>query len=56
VLAPDGQTGFIVRQGAEVGRPSELGVLVEAVGGAAVATAVEGSVVRVARGELIALP
>jgi trans-2,3-dihydro-3-hydroxyanthranilate isomerase len=56
VLAPDGQSGFVVRQGAEVGRPSELGVLVEAAGGAAVATSVQGGVVRVARGELIAWP
>jgi trans-2,3-dihydro-3-hydroxyanthranilate isomerase len=52
----DGQSGFIVRQGAEVGRPSELGVLVRAAGGAAVETSVQGGVARVARGELLAWP
>jgi trans-2,3-dihydro-3-hydroxyanthranilate isomerase len=56
VLPADGQTGFVVAQGAEVGRPSELGVLVVASGGAVVRTSVQGSVHRVARGELLALP
>jgi len=51
-LLPDGESGYVVSQGAEVGRPSTLrcGVLVE--GGAAVATSVAGSVVPVARGEV----
>lgn len=56
VLAADGQTGFMVHQGAELGRPSQLGVVVQAKGGAAVETAVEGGVARVARGELLAVP
>ncbi len=39
VLGADGQTGFTVVQGAEIGRPSTLGVLVQAAAGAAVSTA-----------------
>jgi trans-2,3-dihydro-3-hydroxyanthranilate isomerase len=56
VLAPDGQTGFDVAQGAELGRPSTLMVLVQADGGRAVRTSVYGNVAAVARGELVALP
>ncbi len=56
VLAADGQSGFTIAQGAEVGRPSQLGVLVHAAGGAAERTSVYGGVSAVARGELIALP
>lgn len=56
VLAADGRTGFVVHQGAEIGRPSRLDVLVEAAGGAAVRTAVHGQVAPVARGELMARP
>jgi trans-2,3-dihydro-3-hydroxyanthranilate isomerase len=56
VLPPEGQTGVAVAQGAEVGRPSELGLLVTTSGGAVVRTSVYGSVHRVARGELLALP
>ncbi|MHA6780467.1 PhzF family phenazine biosynthesis protein [Pseudonocardia saturnea] len=56
VLAADGQTGFTVAQGAELGRPSTLGVLVHADAGAAVRTSVWGTVTAVARGELVALP
>jgi trans-2,3-dihydro-3-hydroxyanthranilate isomerase len=52
----DGQTGFVVDQGVELGRPSRLGVLVEVVAGVAVRTSVYGAVAAVARGELIALP
>lgn len=55
-LIVDGQTGFIVDQGAEVGRPSELGVLVVVSGEAVARTSVFGNVNRVARGELLALP
>lgn len=54
VLDADGQTGFTVAQGAEIGRPSQLQVLVEAVDGTATRTAVCGSVAAVARGELVA--
>lgn len=56
VLAGAGQTGFVVAQGAEMGRPSELAVLVTAQDGAAVTTSVQGRVAPVARGELLALP
>lgn len=56
MIPADGQTGFVVAQGAEMGRPSELGVLVVASAGAVVRTSVHGSVHRVARGELLALP
>ena len=56
VLGADGQTGFTVAQGAEMGRPSTLGVLVRAAAGSAVSTQVYGSVAAVARGELLTLP
>ncbi|MHA6629284.1 PhzF family phenazine biosynthesis protein [Pseudonocardia sichuanensis] len=56
LLAADGQTGFVVAQGAEMGRPSQLAVVVTARGDAAVATSVQGGVSRVARGELLAVP
>jgi trans-2,3-dihydro-3-hydroxyanthranilate isomerase len=56
VLAGDGQAGFTVAQGVEIGRPSRLQVLVQARGGAVTRTAVRGGVVAVARGELVALP
>ena len=55
-LLVDGQTGFVVEQGEELGRPSRLGVLAQVDSGAAVRTSVYGSVAAVARGELIALP
>lgn len=56
VLAADGQTGFTVAQGAEIGRPSTLAVRVRARGGVAVGTSVRGGVVPVARGELVCRP
>jgi trans-2,3-dihydro-3-hydroxyanthranilate isomerase len=56
VLPPDGQTGFDIAQGAEIGRPSQLVVIVHADAGAAVRASVWGNVIRVARGELLALP
>jgi trans-2,3-dihydro-3-hydroxyanthranilate isomerase len=56
LVAPDGSHGFVVRQGAEVGRPSTLHAGVRTEGGAAVATWVGGAVQAVARGELVALP
>jgi trans-2,3-dihydro-3-hydroxyanthranilate isomerase len=55
-LAGDGQSTFVVRQGAEVGRPSQLDVAVAAEKGVATRTSVRGGVVAVARGELLALP
>ncbi|MBC8092229.1 MAG: PhzF family phenazine biosynthesis protein [Pseudonocardia sp.] len=56
VLAADGQTGFLISQGAEIDRPSQLGVLVHAESGTAVRASVWGNVAPVARGELVALP
>jgi len=56
VLGADGQSGFTVAQGAEIGRPSWLNVVVLARGGVAVETSVHGGVAAVARGELVALP
>lgn len=55
-LAGDGRSTFVVRQGAEVGRPSQLDVAVAAENGVATRTSVRGGVVAVARGELLALP
>ncbi|WP_232660444.1 PhzF family phenazine biosynthesis protein [Pseudonocardia sp. TRM90224] len=56
LLGAEGQSGFLVEQGIEMGRPSELGVLVQSESGRAVGTSVRGSVVAVSRGELVALP
>jgi trans-2,3-dihydro-3-hydroxyanthranilate isomerase len=56
LVAPDGVHDFVVRQGAEIGRPSTLHAGVRTEGGAAVATWVRGAVRAVARGELLALP
>ncbi|WP_300010078.1 PhzF family phenazine biosynthesis protein [Pseudonocardia sp.] len=56
VIAAAGQTGFLASQGAELGRPSQLGVLVHAQDGAALRASVWGNVAAVARGELLALP
>jgi trans-2,3-dihydro-3-hydroxyanthranilate isomerase len=55
-VLPDGVTTLRVEQGAEVGRPSRLEVLVRVDGGVAVETAVRGAVQMVAKGELLALP
>ena len=48
----DGEHAYVVRQGAELGRPSTLGCTVRVEGGAATATTVAGGVVPVARGEV----
>jgi trans-2,3-dihydro-3-hydroxyanthranilate isomerase len=56
LIAPDGPHGFVVRQGAEIGRPSTLHAWVRTEAGSAVATRVGGEVRAVARGELLALP
>lgn len=56
LLAADGPSEFTIDQGAEIGRPSRLEVVVAARGGAAVQASVHGAVVAVARGELVALP
>ncbi len=51
-LLPEGDSAYVVRQGAEVGRPSTLRCTVRVERGRAVATTVAGSVVPVARGEV----
>jgi trans-2,3-dihydro-3-hydroxyanthranilate isomerase len=56
LVAADGPHGFLVHQGAEIGRPSTLHAWVRTESGAAVATWVGGAVQPVARGELVALP
>lgn len=56
LVVPDGPHAFVVRQGAEIGRPSTLHAWVRTEGGDAVATWVGGGVRPVARGELLALP
>ena len=55
LLPRDGVSTFVVRQGAEMGRPSELRVAVEARDGAAVSARVAGDVARVSLGR-IAIP
>jgi trans-2,3-dihydro-3-hydroxyanthranilate isomerase len=55
VLA-EGWTTVTVAQGAEIGRPSRLEVLVRTADGATVETAVRGEVKMVAKGEFLALP
>jgi trans-2,3-dihydro-3-hydroxyanthranilate isomerase len=56
LLAPDGESTFVVDQGREMGRPSRLEVSVLAASGAATRTSVRGGVAAVARGELLTLP
>ncbi len=51
-LLADGRTGYVVRQGAEIGRPSSLRSTVEVDGGEVRAVSVAGTVVPVARGEV----
>jgi trans-2,3-dihydro-3-hydroxyanthranilate isomerase len=52
LLPADGVTGYTVRQGVEMGRPSTLHGEVTAVGGRATCCRVSGGVVPVAAGEL----
>lgn len=54
-LVGDGETSYVVEQGAEMGRPSTLRCVVRVVDGRAVEGRVAGSVVPVAQGQ-IALP
>ncbi|AZM59426.1 MULTISPECIES: PhzF family phenazine biosynthesis protein [unclassified Streptomyces] len=56
MLPANGISRFTIAQGAELGRPSALEVEVGAEGGRAVETLVRGSVVDVARGELVRFP
>jgi trans-2,3-dihydro-3-hydroxyanthranilate isomerase len=55
-VLPDGGTTVTVLQGAEIGRPSRLEVLVRTADGATVETAVRGEVQMIAKGEFLALP
>ena len=55
LLPADGESHYVISQGAEIGRPSTLDCTVRARGGAAVRATVRGGVVAVASGRL-ALP
>jgi trans-2,3-dihydro-3-hydroxyanthranilate isomerase len=55
-LPADGESAFVVRQGAEIGRPSTLEVEVTARRGAAVRTSVGGPVVGVSSGTIAVPP
>lgn len=52
LLDADGEAGFVVRQGVEMGRPSELRVRVDAREGVAATAKVSGDVVRVSAGRI----
>ncbi|MBB3082968.1 PhzF family phenazine biosynthesis protein [Geodermatophilus sabuli] len=52
LLAPDGTSSYVVRQGEALGRPSVLTCTVTAAGGRATAATVQGAVVPVARGRI----
>ena len=53
VAAPDGQTAYVVHQGAEMHRPSRLACVVTASGGTATSARVTGRVVPVASGRIV---
>lgn len=55
-LPGDGESSYVIHQGAELLRPSTLECSVSAVDGHVVATTVRGSVVSVARGEIAVPP
>jgi trans-2,3-dihydro-3-hydroxyanthranilate isomerase len=52
LLAGEGTSSFVVRQGEQLGRPSVLSCTVTASGGSAVAATVSGTVIPVARGSI----
>jgi trans-2,3-dihydro-3-hydroxyanthranilate isomerase len=52
LLAPDGTSSYVVRQGEAMGRPSVLSCTVTASGGRAAAATVQGAVVPVGRGRI----
>jgi trans-2,3-dihydro-3-hydroxyanthranilate isomerase len=56
LLAADGESSYVVRQGIELHRPSTLECTVTAAGGAAVSATVTGHVVPVATGEIAVPP
>lgn len=55
-LPADGRSGYHIEQGGEMGRPSQLECTVTAQAGKATAVTVRGQVLKVAGGELVALP
>jgi trans-2,3-dihydro-3-hydroxyanthranilate isomerase len=52
LVASDGESSYVVRQGIEMGRPSELRCTIRCEAGAAVETRVSGSVVAIAEGTI----
>ncbi|TDC36160.1 PhzF family phenazine biosynthesis protein [Micromonospora sp. KC213] len=56
LLPGEGCSGYVVRQGAEIRRPSTLACTVTAAGGVAVGATVSGQVMPVARGEIAVPP
>jgi len=52
LLAPEGTSSYVVRQGEKLGRPSVLHCTVTAAGSTAVAATVRGAVVPIARGSI----
>jgi trans-2,3-dihydro-3-hydroxyanthranilate isomerase len=56
LLPADGRTSYVVRQGAELHRPSTLECTVTAAGGVAVGATVSGAVVPIASGEIAVPP
>lgn len=56
LLPADGESGYVIHQGAEIHRPSTLECTVTAAGGRATATTVAGHVVEVATGEIAVPP
>lgn len=56
LLPGEGLSGYVVRQGTEIHRPSSLVCTVTAAGGAAIGATVSGHVVPVARGEIVIPP
>jgi trans-2,3-dihydro-3-hydroxyanthranilate isomerase len=56
LLPRDGESSYTVRQGIELGRPSTLECTVTAAGGSVQRTTVRGSVVPIARGQIVVPP
>ena len=52
LVAPDGETSYLVNQGLEMGRPSRLACVVRCEGGVALETRVTGSVVPIGEGTI----
>jgi trans-2,3-dihydro-3-hydroxyanthranilate isomerase len=56
LLPADGRSSYVVRQGAELHRPSTLDCTVTAAGGEAIGATVSGAVVPIASGEIMVPP